>query len=253
MVITTVRDRTAALVAAGLVATAASADSASIPHLTFNLGSGGSAVSFAAAEIGGSWSNGNGTFGFAGNTGSLMNGPSAFTLAWNVLAGADPFLVGNIVLTNTSAVTQDLLIEIVLPTALDLPFTLVGGSVAGAVTDLNGDGATLGSIGTGGIYTAITDLGFGSQATAGSLLTSTSVSAGSFLSASLGPVSFGESIPAQMHSAVHESIGVRFRFTLSAGDAASFTSIFMVEPVPAPSAVALLGLSWLSGGGRRRR
>jgi hypothetical protein len=250
----TIRNRIAIAALAAFVASGAAwADSASIPHLTFHVGSGENAFAFAAGEVGGSWANGNGTFGFAGNTGSLMNGPGGFTLAWNLLAGSDPFLLGNIAITNTSLVTQELVIDLLLPTWSDLPASLVGGSIASAVTDLNGDGASLASIGPGGMYTAITDLGFSSQATAGSLLTASSVSAGSFLSAGLGPVSFGEAIPGQPHGAVFENIGIRLHFMLSAGDAASFTTIFMVEAVPAPGAVALLGLSWLSRGGRRRR
>ena len=100
MVTTSSWNRTAATAVAALAASAAaSADSASIPHLTFNIGSAGNTLSFAADEIGGSWANGNGTFGFAGSTGSLMNGPAGFTLAWNVLAGESPFLVGNVVIT----------------------------------------------------------------------------------------------------------------------------------------------------------
>lgn len=48
-------------------------------------------------------------------------------------------------------------------------------------------------------------------------------------------------------------IGARFAFTLSAGDLASGTSIFRVQAIPAPGALALLGLGGLVAGRRRGR
>lgn len=248
------RGRSAAAAIAVLVVSAsAAADTTVIPNLLLRLGSGSGGSTYAARDIGSSWANGNGTFGFAGNTTALADGPAGFTLAWNMLVNPDPFIITNLVVTNTTTITQDIVVEIILPTNIDLPASLVGGSVTGTVTDLNGNGATLASIGSDGIYTALTDLGFGTQATAGTLLTFTSVSAGSFLSASVGPASFGDAIPSQLHGAVVENIAVQFRFSLTAGDSASFTSIFVVEPVPSPGGIALLGLSMLAAGGRRRR
>jgi uncharacterized protein (TIGR03382 family) len=44
---------------------------------------------------------------------------------------------------------------------------------------------------------------------------------------------------------------MQFRFSLTAGDSASFTSIFVVEAIPAPGALALMGLAGLRS--RRRR
>jgi MYXO-CTERM domain-containing protein len=48
-------------------------------------------------------------------------------------------------------------------------------------------------------------------------------------------------------------ISSRFAFTLSAGDLASGTSIFRVQAVPTPGALALLGLGALAAGRRRGR
>ena len=89
---------------------------------------------------------------------------------------------------------------------------------------------------------------------AGTLLTGASASAGSFQSATIGPEEFGGPIPSLPYGAVNQNIAIRLEFTLTAGDAASFTSLFVVEPIPAPGAAALLGLGGLVGlGGRRRR
>lgn len=253
MVDITSRARSTVAALAVAVASHASADTTVIPNLLFTVGSGSNTYTYAAAGAGNAWANGNSTFGFAGSTNSLADGPSGFSFAWNLLVNPDPFIIGNIVVTNTSTTTQSLFVQITLPTNLAMPQTLVGGSITGTLTDLNGDGATLSSIGSNSIYTALTDLGFGTQALAGGLLSSTSVSTGPFLSASIGPASFGDPIPSQPHGAVNENITVQFQFSLSAGDSASFTSIFVVEPVPAPGAMALLGLAGLAAGRRRRR
>lgn len=239
---------------AGLaVALSASADTTVIPNLYFTAGSGSNTFTYEASSLGNSWSNGNSTFGFAGAANSLMDSPGGFTFAWNLLVNPDPFIVGNIVVTNTSNVTQNLFLQISLPISMAMSQTYVGGSVTGTLTDLNGDGATLASLGSTAMYTALTDLGFATQSTAGALLSSTTVSTGAFRSASIGPASFGDPIPSQLHGAVNQNITVQFQFSLSAGDSASFTSIFVVEPVPAPGALALLGLAGLTVGGRRRR
>ena len=80
---------------------------------------------------------------------------------------------------------------------------------------------------------------------------STTITAGAFLSSSLGPAGFGDPVPSQLHGAVAENIAMQFRFSLTAGDSASFTSIFVVEAIPAPGALAVVGLAGLRG--RRRR
>ena len=223
----------------------------STPDLRFTLGSG--AITYSAREIGSSWSNGNGTFGFAGTTSGIEDSPSNFAFAWNLMVGHDPFILGNIMVINTTTVSQDILVDITVPTGVGLSASLVGGSIAAAVTDLNGNGATLSSAGSAGIFTALTDVGYGTQAVASTLLTSASVTAGSNMSASLSPASFGDPFPSQLHGLISENITIRFRFTLTAGDAASFTSIFKVEAVPAPGAALLLGFAGLTAGRRRRR
>lgn len=254
MSVTTSRIRVSATAVAVMAVTStAVAGATSMPNLQFTLGSASGTFSFAAAEYGGSWANGNSTFGFVGSSNALTDNPSDFTVSWNLLVSPDPFIIGNILVTNTTAVTRELFVDIALPTGFSRSETLVGGAIAASVTDLNGNGATLASIGDSGLFSALTDVGHGTQSVASTLLTSSSVSAGSNMSASLSPATFGHPIPSQLHGPVYENITIRFRFTLTAGDAASFTSIFAVQAVPAPGTAVLLGMAGLTAGRRRRR
>jgi hypothetical protein len=104
----------------------------------------------------------------------------------------------------------------------------------------------------GAIYQAFTDVApdFSTGNLAGSLLVGASASAGSFLSQTIGPDSFGSPIPSLPYGAVSQNIAIRLAFTLTAGDSASFTSLFVVVPAPGAMAVAALGL--IAGRGRRR-
>lgn len=239
--------------AAASLTLAASANTPVIPNLSFTMGSGTGSLTYQADQFGGAWMNANRSFGFAGSTGSMLDAPGGMSVAWNLLVNADPFIVGNIIVNNTSAVTQEYFLDIVLPIGMTTSHSYVGGSVTGTVTDLNGNGASLSSVGGAGLFTAVTDHGTANRAVAGSLLSATTITAAAFQSSSLGPASFGDPIPSLLHRAAAENITVQFRFTLTAGDSASFTSIFVAEAIPAPGALALLGIAGLSGRRSRRR
>ena len=239
---------------AGLAMTcAASAGNTSIPNLSLTAGSGSYSQTFSGRTAGSSWSNGNGTFGFVGTAEALTDSPIGFTLTWNLLASTRPFIIGNMVLTNTGTTTQDFFVDLVLPLSGTISHSYVGASVSASVTDLNGNGATLSSLEGDGMFAAITAFGGPSESRAGTLLTAATLSAGPSASASFLPASFGTPIPSQLHGPVSENIAVKFRFSLTAGDSAAFTSIFMVEAVPAPGAIAILGLAGLTASRRRRR
>lgn len=240
-------------VAAMAIAASASADTTVLPDLTIRLGVADSVFEYNAATAGSAWANGNGTFGYAGSVSNPFGGPG-FDLSWGLLVRQNPFIVGNIVVTNTSASTQTFFLDVSLPINVAFANTLVGGSVTGTVTDLNGDGATVAATSPNdAIYRALTDVdGMFNGNLAGSLLVGASASAGQFQSATIGPDIFGGPIPSQPHGAVTTNIAIRLAFTLTAGDSASFTSLFTV--IPAPGAMALAVVGGLVGvGGRRRR
>jgi hypothetical protein len=66
-------------------------------------------------------------------------------------------------------------------------------------------------------------------------------------------VVFGSPVPSLLGPAANTDIGIRLNFTLSPGDIASFTSVFVVEPVPEPSTIALIGLGAIALLGLIRR
>ncbi len=232
------------------MAPVAAADTDVIPALSMTWGVGSTQSSFLANDAGIAVNNKNGTFSYFGSKKSAVGAPNKWNLAWSMTVNPDPFVIANIVVTNNSAFTQDFTLTVSLPIGAVVPASLTGGSVTGTVTDLNGNGATLANDSSGApIYTSLIDGGAWQT-----LLNSNSVSSGSFLSATIGPESFGgPSIPSLLGPAVANTIGITLKFSLTAGDSASFTSIFVVEPVPGPGGVAILSIAGLLGFGRRRR
>lgn len=237
-----------AIVASTVMTTSyAVADTTVIPNLSVSLTSSDTGTTeFNPADFGNTWTNANNTFGFAGS----KNAPGAWNLGWSMLVNPDPFVIANFVVTNNSATTQTYTIQVLLPYTATGPFC-IGGSVTGSLTDLNGNGASLSSVAGGSIYSAIID-----NSVVHTLLDSPfTTNAAAFQSAVVGPADFGTPIPSLPYNAdISTNIGINLTFTLSAGDAASFTSIFVVEPgcIPAPGALAMLGVAGLLGGRRRR-
>ncbi|MCA9286889.1 MAG: hypothetical protein KDA22_16820 [Phycisphaerales bacterium] len=169
-----------------------------------------------------------------------------WSLDYDINAEADPFISGNIVVTNFGFATQTFSLTIILPVTPITPSTLIGGSVAGGIT-ADGSGGTLSSITpNSSIWSALID-----GNTVASLLTGGSATAGAFQSASIGPASFGAPIPSMVGPAINNTMAINISFALTAGDSASFTSVFVAQ-VPAPAGLAIFGLVGFAGRRRRR-
>ncbi len=228
-----------AAVLIGGLATWASADTTEIPDVQVNLFVDGQIYQYDPAGQT-AWGNPNGTFGYYGGGDN-----SNHSIGWDMLVNPDPFIIASLIYTNTSGITQNVVVEVVLPIGMPMASSLIGGSVSGSVTDGNGDGALFASVGGGAVYQAQTDF-----MTAASLLNNASVSTGAYGSALIGPESFGEPIPSQPHGAILATMSIRYEFSLSAGDSAALTGTFVA--IPGPGSLALLGLAGLVSRRRRR-
>ena len=162
----------------------------------------------------------------------------------------DPVVSGGVAVENNTPGNQIFTLIFTLPVDPIPIGTLTGGSVAGGVTDNSGNGATLSTIAGSAFYTALID-----NVVYQTLLAhNTSVSAGPFDGADLTPASFGNPIPSQLGPAVLTSIGLKYEFNLTGnGDAASFTGVFVVEPVPEPATALMVGLGLVGLAAVRRR
>ncbi len=188
--------------------------------------------------------------------GSLAGpGGEWWDLAWNCLfndgvpvltAGTGPFVLANVVITNTDIVNQSFSLLMTLPVPHALVAPQEGGSIVGTVTDLFGDGATVSAPEGSRIYTPGID---GEDEAPGFLMNAPfSQSAAPFADALVGPAAFGV-VPASQD--IDIGISLLLAFELTPGDSASFSLVFEVIPVPGPGGLALLGA--LGALGVRRR
>lgn len=176
-----------------------------------------------------------------------LGGASLTTLQLTFVV--DPQVNLNISLINNSLNPQTFTLETTLPVD---PFggpNLMGGSVGGSLTETNGNTASL-STGTGNsIYSALID-----GAVVQQLLGSYTLNATALKTVGVGPAEFGLVGPNLVNApapSVNNSIGIRFRFTLSPGDQVALSSVFVVQ-TPEPAIAGLLGVGALALFGLRR-
>lgn len=243
MVANSTRFSCAALLIAGVASSAANADTTVLPDVQINLYVDGDLYQYDPSTQQ-AWGNSNGTFGFFGSA-SANVADSGHQMSWDMLVNPDPFIIANIVYTNISSSTQNVTLEFVLPIGMSMSSSLIGGSVSGSLTDVNGDGANFSAIDGGSAYQARAD-----GSTAAGMLTGANVNAGPFGSSLIGPESFGTPIPSLPYGAINFDMAIRYEFSLTAGDSVSLAGSFVA--VPAPGAVALLGIAGLVGRRRRR-
>ena len=191
-------------------------------------------------------------------SGTLVGDGGAWQFDWVTVfssnagvAGGGAFVTANIVVTNNDIVNQNFSLLMTLPTGV-LGTMNERGSIVGTITDLGGNDATVFAPDGGQIYTPMIDglaevpgflMGDGFSESAG----------GGFFSNSVGPADFGLPIPVAASQDVDSSIGILLSFVLTAGDAASFTAIFEVVPVPGPAGLPILAAAGLLAGRKRRR
>ena len=168
--------------------------------------------------------------------GLQLGGTSGILLdSWDLDLDSDPVITGFTTVTNLSGVAQQFTLIFTLPTSV-LPSSLMGGSIQGGMTDNDGDGVTLAAPTGSAFYTALID-GVSQQ-----LLYAdpTSFSAGAFASGNVPNAAWGTPIPSALGPAVLSNIRIQLDYVLSGNDSASFTSNFVVVPVPEPGSGLLL-------------
>jgi PEP-CTERM motif-containing protein len=143
----------------------------------------------------------------------------------------DPFVLNNILVTNTTTSTQIFSAFVGLPTTFIAP-NFISGNVRTSVIDGGQDGATIATASPTSIYQAQID--GTTVATLQNHPFSVIAPAGGSNTAS---ASFGPTLNA---IPVTSNIGIQLRFSLTPGDTASILSRFDVEAVPEPATVVLV-------------
>lgn len=166
-----------------------------------------------------------------------------YTLSWDINVNPDPFVSGNIVITNTSAFTQEFDLTIILGSSDQFDATKMTGSVSGGMT-ADADGGTLSSLQGSPVWSALID----GAPTVSFFDDPFSVSADPFNSANVGVGNFSD----LDGPGLQDTIAIRLAFSLTAGEQASFTSNFFVTNAPAPAGLAMLAVGGLIGRRRRR-
>ena len=150
---------------------------------------------------------------------------------------SDPFVLNNLLVTNTTATTQIYSVTVALPVVFGAP-NLISGNITTSVIDGGTDGATVSTVSGQPIYKAQIDLNTVHTLQNDPFFVSTPGS--SAASASFGPTL--SAIP------VNSNIGVALTFQLTPGDTAAILSRFdVVSPVPEPSSLVLGGLAAVFG------
>jgi PEP-CTERM motif-containing protein len=145
----------------------------------------------------------------------------------------DPFVLNNILVTNTTTSTQIFSAFVGLPTTFIAP-NFISGNVRTNVIDGGSDGATVATASPTSIYQAQID--GTTVATLQNHPFSVVALAGGSNTAS---ASFGPTLNAVP---VTSNIGIQLRFSLTPGDTASILSRFDVEAVPEPATVVLVAV-----------
>src|SRR5688500_9427563 len=154
----------------------------------------------------------------------------------------DPFVLNNILVTNTTTTTQIFSAFVGFPTTFAAP-NLISGTITTSVIDEGSNGATVASVPGTPIYQAQIDgVTVATMQNDPFSLTTTQSTASS---ATFGPIA--SAVP------VTSNMGIQLRFSLTAGDTAAILSRFDVVPEPSSAAACVGTMLVLSGTFSRRR
>ena len=197
------------------------------------------------------WSQtGEGQFNFKGfKTGLDALGNDGFHIWWDVNINVDPVVSVSLLMNNPTPIAQTFTLTIPLVTGPIGPSTLMSGAASGSATDNNGNGGSVSTPIFPG-YQAWIDAPANVVQTM--IPTGTNIAIAQNATATIGPYGFGQPGPPIAGPAVLSQIGLTLTFTLSAFDSAIVNADFEVVPIPAPGALALLGVAGLAARRRRR-
>ncbi len=176
--------------------------------------------------------------------------PGMWNLTWDMTVDTDPFVNGVFGLTNVSGMTQTFILNVTLPIAPPVtPSSLIGGSVGGSVTDVNGGGGTVANAGAAPLFDGLID-----GVSALPIITAPFSFSAPFPggTANIPATNVGLPGPTIPGPAALSTIGINHTFTLTPGDTVSLTSFFQVV-IPEPASLGLLACGSVLIGLRRRR
>ncbi|MCA9284782.1 MAG: hypothetical protein KDA22_06190 [Phycisphaerales bacterium] len=150
--------------------------------------------------------------------------------SWDIRFDPDPFVFGQIVVSNAAAGPADFVVVVSVPVQFREPPSAMdyGGNVIGLLTDGNDDGAWVAAPSDGPLFTALVD-----GAEAFTLLDAGyEATAPPFGTATVGPAGFGDPIPSTPGPLANSTLAIQLRFVLSPGDTVAINGVFVGDAVP---------------------
>jgi hypothetical protein len=186
--------------------------------------------------------------------GGSFNGQPVWDIGWDLTIKQDPYILGNLTITNLTTTTRNFNLTLALPITPAFAPSLFGGSIDATVSDRNNDGsAAIAPIAVSpSIYRGTID---GITVLSLFAVQLNCTASGGGCSAN-GSDSDGLPGPSLAGPAVFATIGTLLNFSLSAGDSVTFATNFTVEPptpVPLPATLPMLALALGSMALRRRK
>jgi hypothetical protein len=181
---------------------------------------------------------------FSGQREFVILGQRAVVNILELQFDPDPFVLNNILVTNTTNATQIFSAFVGLPTTFGGP-NLISGNVRTSVIDGGQDGATVATVPGQPLYQAQIDNVTVHTLQNDPFAVTAPVGGSNTAAATFGPI--GNNVP------VNTNIGIQLRFTLTPGDTASILSRFDVVPEPTSAAMVGIGLAVFASVARRAR